>query len=836
MPCATCPCGPGQAVAPAEPSGASGALECVACAPGTFAHSSGCVAITAENLYTLRPTTCPTGLTLFKGLCLNPRGYQAASGAFSKVSTVNWTGEAAFESQALATAAPAFAGLCLGHRDGRFCHGLKNLYAALDSADDSALAKALSAAASDFDVLSASTVNAPKMIDEAAGVSGGGVVSGTLELWALEFGWDGKLLSKSRGLAGLLPCGGPEQPDFNAKRSIFRVCQASLSQAQNSSPSFFELYIRNETGISAVPIFQRRNLDSANGTASVRGGAGPRRFYMAEASLSAGQANGKFQIVTGFELNFVSSQGGLEVFALTDNELVSRSNSSDFKFTSRARYRSDNGTVFGLLVIGSLSFLGLGLAIGVVEFLAWQQQNPREHFSSDWCWRHLWELIRFGLKNAAGGLACLLMLFGAVVLVFGRLASPMLILLPLQGENFATWTWLVLILVLSFGGVAHFLHVIHLCGLDYFLIDWERKKVKVGGKEAVSSWRSILVSRKFIELSTRPNTVLLAALMGFPLAAKLLHLDSTANEVFLSESDYQLIFLAGIDTFALFLSFTVAKCVSGICELLLGSAEQDFLDLLPLANCSLFVLDGKIHGFYLHGASNSGPAECDETGLSNKLAREARGYFGLRGLDPTDREELQTFELFFPNKFRSLFEVHYKSQVRSEIDNKAIYGNHLKHVDDETEHLRNKNSKSAFLPVVPLNLDFEKVDSKKSLVVEYLRKILGAISSKKETYRPRSMIQKIFGMASLSSKQLKTKPVFFADSDRSFLNTTLSIFGFQSFFLCWAVLVLLHRSTQSAPMAALVAAVIPVGVHLVAKTFIRNNFSRNTLIHEALLT
>ncbi len=83
---------------------------------------------------------------------------------------------------------------------------------------------------------------------------------------------------------------------------------------------------------------------------------------------------------------------------------------------------------------------------------------------------------------------------------------------------------------------------------------------------------------------------------------------------------------------------------------------HNVVDLMSVANVSMLIFDHLTHGYYIHGRAASGKAD----GNAEQLKRILDGEFGnagakLRGLDPHDPLELQTFEIYIPATVREQY-------------------------------------------------------------------------------------------------------------------------------------------------------------------------------------
>lgn len=96
-----------------------------------------------------------------------------------------------------------------------------------------------------------------------------------------------------------------------------------------------------------------------------------------------------------------------------------------------------------------------------------------------------------------------------------------------------------------------------------------------------------------------------------------------------------------------------------------------FIDLCCLANISIFILDGRYHGWYLHGKSLHQFADCCMEEMNENIEKEKRDLVQRRGLGQTLNEtgiDKDTFEVFLNERFREYYDVNYGDVIGSVFD------------------------------------------------------------------------------------------------------------------------------------------------------------------------
>lgn len=86
-----------------------------------------------------------------------------------------------------------------------------------------------------------------------------------------------------------------------------------------------------------------------------------------------------------------------------------------------------------------------------------------------------------------------------------------------------------------------------------------------------------------------------------------------------------------------------------------------YIDLLSLSNVSLFVMDEKCHGYYIHGRSVHTTADTNMEELNDFLRSEANDVVPRRGLGDSNQ---QAFEVFVTLEWRKLFD---KNRISSHV-------------------------------------------------------------------------------------------------------------------------------------------------------------------------
>eukprot|EP00297_Palpitomonas_bilix_P001829 CAMPEP_0113868268 /NCGR_PEP_ID=MMETSP0780_2-20120614/889_1 /TAXON_ID=652834 /ORGANISM="Palpitomonas bilix" /LENGTH=977 /DNA_ID=CAMNT_0000853321 /DNA_START=154 /DNA_END=3087 /DNA_ORIENTATION=- /assembly_acc=CAM_ASM_000599 len=268
-------------------------------------------------------------------------------------------------------------------------------------------------------------------------------------------------------------------------------------------------------------------------------------------------------------------------------------------------------------------------------------------------------------------------------LVFFKMQGDVFVLLPPEVDQ---RSFMIMMVVATF---AQFLYVLFLVWeqsqVDIFFVDWEKShgKLLVGsgagedgderemearkGKRRaqyiqapVSAWRSFFVVNEWNELQTsRPTStpmtllVLIFLLEGLDL---IYVATPQPNLRDLTPDVTNEVLRFGLITF-FWLAIVIVQLAwkYGIAYRFISDPIGQFVDLLSLANISVFVFDDKVHGWYLHGKSVHKHADTTMEEMAKQFKAEASNSVAKRGLNSD--EDLQSFEIFVTKSFRERYDA-----------------------------------------------------------------------------------------------------------------------------------------------------------------------------------
>lgn len=257
-------------------------------------------------------------------------------------------------------------------------------------------------------------------------------------------------------------------------------------------------------------------------------------------------------------------------------------------------------------------------------------------------------------------------------------------------QNSLYYPFVLHIYLMAFFQFGYVLHMIYTqLNADVFFIDWEpgssNANVADGDEEGnvgkgagngglqsskVSVWRTILVANEFLELQTvrKTNIQFTLFFLAFFLVGMNLQYNATSqpdlNDKSAGEQNIVLRF-ANTTFFWLILSYAQWLWKFAIYERYLSEPpEQTFIDFCTIAKISVFMMDEKFHGWYLHCRSPHQFADGTMIELLDMLHKEEAGLVVDRSLDNAP-EDVQSFEIFASGEFRLAFDKVYNNLLLS---------------------------------------------------------------------------------------------------------------------------------------------------------------------------
>ncbi|VDP44038.1 unnamed protein product [Soboliphyme baturini] len=172
---------------------------------------------------------------------------------------------------------------------------------------------------------------------------------------------------------------------------------------------------------------------------------------------------------------------------------------------------------------------------------------------------------------------------------------------------------------------------------EVFFIDWERPRGVIVSRSddstfnPVTIWRTYIVANEWNELQTYRR---ISCFFQLFVVCVLLKVNAVIEPGFRTTAPAA----SAVDSV---ITFLVERCF--------WDQIRNFVDLCSISNISVLGLQNHLYGFYLHGRSVHGYADCDIKEMNDKLQRE-KACFCFRGLEPNS--EVQSFTVYLSDRFR----------------------------------------------------------------------------------------------------------------------------------------------------------------------------------------
>ncbi|MPC34408.1 meckelin-like [Portunus trituberculatus] len=218
--------------------------------------------------------------------------------------------------------------------------------------------------------------------------------------------------------------------------------------------------------------------------------------------------------------------------------------------------------------------------------------------------------------------------------------------------------------------------------IDMFIIDWEQPRArnsiphpqlnvslddegKQRAEQPISIWRTYFIANEWNELQTHRKvnvglqlflTLLFLKVMGFE-NLSVMSPDSSFHDDRQGSNVPQSFVCRFAISISIYLAIVMAQWLFKlmIYERYVENKLQQFIDLCSIANISIFILEHKMYGYYIHGRSAHGFADVDMQSIYEQMKREEEDLCGHRGLEPSS--ECQTFEVMVTPKFREKYDT-----------------------------------------------------------------------------------------------------------------------------------------------------------------------------------
>ena len=375
----------------------------------------------------------------------------------------------------------------------------------------------------------------------------------------------------------------------------------------------------------------------------------------------------------------------LPTFEVTYKREERDSNSNSYyEYTFISEYQSDIGKFLKNMKIVFIVFACVFGLLILYRIYIWCKLNPRDLIESNYIVLFILEVVFKICKYT--GLFCF---FFHVVIIFYWFFAYKLqfrvyyFMPPLDHECYNTYR-----IIFITGFCCYFIYMIiriyKQVSFDIFFIDWEAEKNMAMNdikstldkntkyKKYRSAWRMIHVVNQFNELQKKRSFhiyfafswIILLFFRSYWYRKEL----QVPRDALVNKAPVNFVlrnFIAGI---VFSLSALVEIILVRLLQIWLPLKKQEFMDLCSVSNISVFILDGLLHGYYIHGLSPIGKADVNYDELFLFLKNEGSGAMRSRGLENDNNEDHcknQSYEMFISHAMRTIYDGLYIIQTES---------------------------------------------------------------------------------------------------------------------------------------------------------------------------
>ena len=312
----------------------------------------------------------------------------------------------------------------------------------------------------------------------------------------------------------------------------------------------------------------------------------------------------------------------------------------------------------------------LVLIIVIFRMIVWVQLNPKEltpeSFSKSFLLTLLMKICKWwGLFSFW---YCFLLC--AYWYFFFKLANRIYLLMPPLEEYKKYYRKFDIMFGIGFGMYMIFmiLRIYFQVNFDIYFIDWEHEKELFknnSGDEATTSkyrkyrgaWRLIHVANQFNALQKQRLTSLFFAFCWHIILYYKAHWDNRELQtpglglVYYGRVNY--ILRLFISTCIIFSALIIQYVIVRLLQNWIPLKKQEFIDLCFVSNISVFILDEKLHGFYIHGHNPANKADVNLNELLNYLNNAE--YIINPELDNNDND-VKSYVMYISYPMRTIYD------------------------------------------------------------------------------------------------------------------------------------------------------------------------------------
>ena len=354
------------------------------------------------------------------------------------------------------------------------------------------------------------------------------------------------------------------------------------------------------------------------------------------------------------------------------------------EYTFITEYKSDISSFLNAMKI---IFIILTIIVGLLVIyrtFVWTKMNPSELIDSNYFFLLLFEIFYKACKYLGKFYFWFTFGISAYWYFFYKLQFRVYYFMPpLDDQCYVTFT-----IIFCIGFCCYILYMLiriyKQVSFDIFFIDWETEKnmamydvkssldKKAKYRKYRSAWRMIHVVNQFNELQKKRIFHLYFAFSWIVLLYNRCFWDRKEYQVprdeMVQNAPINFVLRNFIASIIVLASASVELVLVRLLQIWLPLKKQEFMDLCSVSNISVFILDGLLHGYYIHGLSPIGKADVNYDELFTFLNVEGAGTMRNRGLEndnDEDHNKNQSYEMFISHAMRTIYDGLYIIQTES---------------------------------------------------------------------------------------------------------------------------------------------------------------------------
>jgi meckelin len=435
---------------------------------------------------------------------------------------------------------------------------------------------------------------------------------------------------------------------------------------------FYELYLKSGTSMKSVPVqlssasskYVRRFFIIDNVSGKESSSAQPTVIRVASSAVLHMKLTTTDSATTQMYLKVQYAEKNALALSLPTSDpntvTATSSGGSSQQTTMGSEYTMDWSEFRTRLMIALIFVAILILIVWAFRMFIFVRCRQNSNIDGEWLLRGILGLA----STAADFLFLFLFAVALYVWIVYKNQPQVSLLLPPDSEL----TLYLAILAFCLAGKVLYLGVIVWVQTRYdiFFIDWEKSRgrfasLKPGqrGKMApVSIWRTLFIANEWNEMQTVRRislelTLLLMVLIlvGFDYIKWASTAPSMSDTT--TTATHSLLRFAVTTLFWIILSCGQMVLNWAVVHRFISNPLTDFVDLVSLANISVFLLRESQHGYYIHGRSVHPHADATIIELRNNMQKEEDNLVAQRGMTPDS--DCQTFEIFITPDVRREF-------------------------------------------------------------------------------------------------------------------------------------------------------------------------------------